>query len=107
MHNKILNALKQEMTVEQAENAAITYTVNWSGMLDADTIATSTWIAENGGTVANEANTTTEASARLSGSPSKYLFTNKVTLASGDTMERSITLIVRDNQKGAISDYCS
>ena len=107
MHNKTLNALNREMTVQQAENSAITYTINWAGMLDTDTISTSTWTAENGGTVASEANTTTTASARLSGDPSKWLFTNKVVLASGDTMERQITLIVRDNQKGAISDYCS
>ena len=103
MHNKTLNALKKSMTVMQAENAAITYSVNWAGLIDTDTISTSTWTAENSGsTIANEANTTTIASARLSGTPGRYLFTNKVVLAGGDSMERQITLIVTDND----SDYC-
>ena len=54
MHNKTLNALSQRGTViQQSENAAIEYEVDWAALLDTDTIATSTWTAEDQGTIAN------------------------------------------------------
>ena len=106
-HNTTLNALQPSGIFQQQENAAIIYTVNWAGLLDTDTISTSTWTAENSGsTIANEANTTTTASARLSGTPGKYLFTNKITTAAGDTREKQIVLVVKDNDHAVNTDYC-
>ena len=91
---------------QQQENAEILYTVNWAAELDTDAILTSTWSQEStSGTIANEANDSTTASARLSGDPGEYVFTNKVTTASGDVKERQIVLIVNSNN--ATSYSCS
>ena len=99
MHNTTMQAQRLIQTFSQQENAARTYTINWASVIDTDTIATSTWTAENNGTVANEASDNTTASARLSGTPGKYLFTNKITTTTGgDTLEAQIMLIVRDNE---------
>lgn len=107
-HNRTLLSTTPNALFSQKENAAITYEVNWSGRLGADTIATSTWTAENSGsTLANEANTDSTASVRLSGTPGRYLFTNKITLTtSGDTLEQQLTLQVTDNNRGTMNDYC-
>ena len=106
MHNKTLNALSQRGTViQQSENAAIEYEVDWAALLDTDTIATSTWTAEDQGTIANESNTTTSAKATLSADVGYARFTNKITTAMGDTDERQITLVVKANAY-PISDYC-
>jgi len=107
-HNPNLQSLHPNSILEQLENEALLRTINWAGELDTDTIDTSTWTAENSGsTIANEANTTTTASARLSGTPGRYLFTNKITTANGNTLEHQIELIVKDNDRVSQSDYCS
>lgn len=81
-------------------------TINWAGELDTDTISTSTWTAENSGsTIANEASTNTTASARLSGTPGAYLFTNKITTAAGDTREQQIEVQVLKNDRAIVRDY--
>jgi len=107
-HQREILATHPKAIVSQGENAAITYTLNWIPRLDGDTIASSTWSSEDSGvTIANEANTTVKASARLSASPGKYLLTNKITLTtSGDTFEQQFQLRVKDNQSGAGNDYC-
>lgn len=107
MHSRTLNALSgQCLKYTQAENSALTYTVNWAAILDTDTVSSSTWTAEDSGlTIANEANTTTTTSARLSGSPGKYRATNKVVTAAGDTHERYIDLTIKDNDAGYTDDY--
>lgn len=108
MHNRTLQALNnRQLMVQQAENAILAYTVNWEAVLDGDTISTSTWTAENGGTVASESNTTLIAEAQLSGDPGRYRFTNKITTAAGDTDERQIVVVVTDNDLNTYSDYCS
>lgn len=55
MHNKTLNALIQRAgKFVQAENAEITYTVNWAAYLETGAVSTSTWTAEDSGlTIAN------------------------------------------------------
>lgn len=84
----------------QTENAALTYTVNWAAELDTDTVSSSTWSSEDSGiTIANEANTTTETSCRLSGSTGRYRIVNKVVTANGDTIERYVDLSIIDNSK--------
>lgn len=88
------------------ENEAITYTIDYAGLLDTDTISTSTWTAETTGlTVASAASTTTTATARLSGSPGEYLATNKIVTAAGDTREQQVVVNIRDNQSDYINDY--
>lgn len=106
MHSTTMQAHERRKTFSQQENAARTYTINWASVIDTDTIATSTWTAHNSGTVASDTNDNTTASARLSGSPGKYLFTNKITTTTGgDTLEAQILLIVRDNDIISESAY--
>jgi len=105
-HQREVRATQPNALFEQGENAAITYTVNWIGRLGSNTISSSTWTRENSGSmVANEANTTQKASARLSGSAGIYLLTNKVVLDNGDTMEYQFKLRVNDNDLGITTDY--
>lgn len=107
-HGIEVQATHPNAIFSQGENSARTYTVNWSSRLDGDTISTSTWTAETTGvTIASEANTNTTASARLSGTPGRYLLTNKVTTSSGDTMETQIILQVKNNDRSLASDYQS
>ena len=95
---RILNARKQLLEAQQTENADQTYTVNWATELDTDTISSSDWTSEdNGVTITNKANTTTQASCRLSGDVGRYRVVNKIVTAGGDTMERYINLEIMDN----------
>ena len=108
MKNVLEAKQRQNQLFEQQENSAILRTVNWSAELDTDTIATSTWTLETtGATLADEANTTTAASARISGDTGKHLITNKITTAAGNTMERQIIIKVHANDMRLVSDYCS
>lgn len=70
--------------------------MDWSEWLAAidDTIATSTWIPEAGLTVVSESNTTTTATAFVSGGTlgEALTLTNRITTAGGRTDDRSITL---------------
>lgn len=106
---RTVNALRySETPFHQSENAALTYTVNWAGVLDTDTISTSTWSCEASSvTIAGEANTTTTASARLSASaPGTYRVVNKIVTAAGDTDERVVVLMVAYNDESRIDgDY--
>jgi len=107
MHSTTVNALQQRRSCfQQEENAAITYTINWAAFLDGDDVSTSTWSTEDGGlTIANEANDTTTASARLSGDPGRYRAVNKVVTAAGDTHERYVDVTIHDNTSGYAYDY--
>lgn len=101
-------AHNNEYRFRQQENAALTYTVNWAGQLDSDTISTSTWSSEDSGvTISGESNTTTEASARVTGAnPGTYRVVNKIVTAGGDTDERVIIVRVDDNDNQVNgSDY--
>ena len=107
MHNKTLNALRtQRLDVKQAENAALTYVVNWAAVLDGATVASSSWSTEDGSlTIANEANTTLQASARLSGDIGTYRAINQIVDSDGDTHERVIQLTVARNEDNYPQDY--
>lgn len=94
------------VTVSQSENSAILYTWNWSSDLPTSvTVSSSTWTSEDSNvTIANTANTTTTASARLSASsPGRYRVVNKVVTSAGDTRERIIYLVVKANNP--VLDY--
>lgn len=85
-------------TTQQSENAARIHTIDYSVYLGSDTISSSSWSTDDSGlTIANTANTTTTTTARFSGSPGFYTVINKVVLAGGDTDERTIEVIIRDN----------
>jgi len=103
MHNRTLNSLQfYEITIRQHENAAPTYTIQWASDLGTGvTISTSTWSTEDSNlTIASEANTTTQTSARLSStSKGTYTAVNKITTSDGDTFERILRLIIGDNNK--------
>ena len=107
MRNVELNALQAQTLMAVApENAAKTFTVNWAGQLDTDTISTSSWSTEDSSlTIANESNTTTTASARLSGDIGTHRAVNKIVTAAGDTLERYIDLTIEDNSSGYAYDY--
>ncbi len=106
VNDQTLNARKACLVAEQTENAAKTYTVNWSAQLGSDTISTSTWTTEDSAvTIANESNTTTSASCRLSGDVGRYRVVNKIVTAAGDTDERYIDLTVKDNTRIYRDDY--
>ena len=99
-NRRTLNARYRELIAKQSENAALTYTINYAAELDTDTISTSTWSSEDSGvTIANDANTTTQATVRLSGDVGRYRVVNKIVTAAGDTMERYIDLRIVDNSK--------
>ena len=105
-HNPDILATKFNPIVRQQENAARTRTINWSSRIGSDTISSSTWTAETSGlTIANEANDTTTTSARFSATPGRYLVTNKVVLAGGDTEEFQLVIEVMNNDRSLISDY--
>ena len=84
----------------QAENDAITYTINYAAQLNGDTISSSTWSSEDDGvTIANTSNTTLVTSCRLSGDIGRYNVVNKVVTTAGDTIERFIDVIIDDNTR--------
>ena len=103
MHNKTLNALQfSDITVQHHENDEPTYTVLWSPvMLSSTVISTSEWSTETSGlTISNEANTADNASARFSASsPGRYRAVNKIKDSAGDSSERYITFVFRDNNR--------
>ena len=105
-HQREALATHPNALFSQQENAAITYSVNWIPRLGSSTISSSTWTAEDtGANIANQANTTAKATARLSGSPGLYLLTNQVVLSNGDTMEYQFKLRVKDNSSSDTNDY--
>lgn len=84
----------RSFTAEQSEGDALTYSIDYTAVLQTDTISTSTWEAA-GVTVASAAKTTKAVSARLSASPGCYEVINKIVTAnSGDTYQRTIKLTV-------------
>lgn len=93
--------------VTQNENEQITYTINWAGVLDTDTISASTWTAlDDGLTIANKSNTTTTTTCRMSTtSAGKYTAVNKITTASSDILEQIIIIQVADNDNSFFNDY--
>ena len=106
INKRTLNARQMELKAQQSENSELTYTVDYATELDTDTISTSTWTSEDSGvTIANEANDTQTASARLSGDTGRYRIVNKVVTAAGDTYERYIDLIIYENEKYYSTDW--
>lgn len=74
--------------------AVLDYGVDWSAWLGTDTLASVTWTVPTGLVLASQANTTTVATAWISGgvAGSVYTVECKVTTAAGRTDERSFQL---------------
>ena len=73
------------------------YQIDWSAVLDTDTIATSTWTPPAGMTVDSNTYTDTTATVWLSGGTAGVnLVTNRITTAGGRTFERSVTMTVAE-----------
>jgi hypothetical protein len=91
----VLRGLKPRgnaIVATQDENETLDYSVNWSGWLGTDTIA-SVSNATTGLTISNASNTTTTAAFTLSGSISGWL-EHRITTAGGRTKELLILLEV-------------
>lgn len=74
--------------------AILDYPIDWSAWLDGDTIATSTWVAEDGITIDSDTNTATTAVVWLSGGTlgMTYRITNHIVTAGGREDDRTITV---------------
>jgi hypothetical protein len=79
-------------------DAVLDYSIDWSRWLDTDTIATSSWTVTTGVTLDSHSNTTTRATAWVSGGTAGevYFLTNHVVTAGGREDDRSIRLTVAE-----------
>lgn len=106
--DRTLNALQHESRkFRQSENSSLTYSVNWSAVIGAETISASVWSADSGVTVSSQAIVGRTATAILTASPGEYRITNKITTSAGAIHERSIILDVYDldTELPASGDY--
>lgn len=77
--------------------------VDWLDKLNlsdpADTISSSSWSADSGLTVDSDSNTTTSATAVISGGTAgnRYKLTNRIVTAAGYTYDRSTSVAVRES----------
>jgi len=78
--------------------SVLDYQVDWTGWLDADTIATSTWAVPDGITKDSDTNSTTKATIWLSGGTvdATYECINHIVTAGGRTDERTIVIYCED-----------
>jgi len=79
-------------------NAILDYSVDWSDWLGSDTIASVTWTVPTGIVKASQAETTTTATAWISGGTAgtEYAVACKIVTAGGRTDERTIILRCQD-----------
>lgn len=77
-------------------DAVLDYQINWSTWLDDDTISSSSWVIPSGITKDSDTNTTTTATAWLSGGTAgaRYTVTNRIVTAGGRTDDRSLHITV-------------
>lgn len=83
---------------EKDPAAVLDYQFNWAEWLAEDTIAASTWTADDGLTVASSAFTNVLTTVWLSGGAVglTYAVTNHITTAGGRTDERTLRIEVID-----------
>ena len=81
---------------QKRSTAILDYQINWATWLGTDTIATATWTVPTGLTKSSQANTTTTATAWLSGGVvgQTYDVVNTITTAAGRTDYRTVQIIV-------------
>ena len=76
-------------------DAVLDYTLDWATWLDTDTLTgTPTWTVQSGLTKDSQSNTSTAATAWLSGGVAgmNYMVSCRITTAAGRTDERSIRI---------------
>jgi hypothetical protein len=85
-----------EFVTVKDPDAVLDYSINWSTWLGDDTIAASTWTADNDGlTVVSSSNTTTATTVWLSGGVGGiYNLRNRIVTAGGRTDDRTIQIVV-------------
>lgn len=87
-------------TFTKDPDALLDYTLDWStdGWLGSDTIASVTWVIPAGITKTTDTNTTTTATAWLSGGTvdTDYTVTCRITTAGGRIDDRSLLIQVRN-----------
>jgi len=94
-----LDSSTGEHWITKDPEAVLDYTVDWATWLGADTITgTPTWTVPTGLTKDTQSNTTTTATAWLSGGSVglDYVVECKITTTGGRTDERSFTVKVRE-----------
>lgn len=80
------------------------YTINWTNYLKGDTISSTDWYMDTSSTISGltlvEANTTTTASATISGGyhGGKYVLSNRIVTAAGLTKEKKLIIQVMDTE---------
>ncbi len=93
------------------KDAVQDFVLDWSKELASasDTIATSTWTVPTGITLASSSNTTTTATAWLSGGTlgAKYIVTNRIVTAGGRSEDASIEITIIDGSAAALDHYCT
>lgn len=79
-------------------SAVLDYTIDWADWLVLDTIVTSTWTAETGITIDDDASTETTATVWLSGGTllTSYALTNHIVTAAGREDDRTISVYISD-----------
>lgn len=97
-------------TRTKSATEVVSYTIDWDALdfLGSDTIASSSWTATTGLTIDSDSNTTTTATAVVSGGTAQtaYTLTNQITLTtSGDTRERSIVVYVGVDTPASEGEY--
>lgn len=80
----------------KAAEANLDYPLDWSEWLGSDTIATSTWSADDDLTISGESNTNTVATCFIAGGTlgKEYIVTNHITTAGDREDERSFRLLI-------------
>lgn len=78
-------------------DAIADYTIDWSAVLGADTIATSTWTADSGITIVSDSHGTQTALVRLSGGTlqESYSVRNRIVTAGAQQFENTITVTIQ------------
>lgn len=86
----MINAIKDP-------GAVLDYTFDWAPWLGTDTILTSTWSVPPGMTLVSQSNTTTTATAFVSGgrADDQAIITNTIITVGGRTDDRSIVLSIQ------------
>ena len=84
--------------VEQDDDEAIAYTINWAADLNSSTLAAVSWSVPSALTTETTSNTTTSASIRLSGgTPGQvYKVECTVTTAAGEDLQAHFLIGVTD-----------
>lgn len=85
-------------TYTKDPDATLDYPIDWADWLGADTIASSSWAADDGITIEDDSNSTTVATVWLSGgTPGRaYSVRNRITTAAGRINDQTLLVRIQD-----------